>query len=172
MACIRKRRGVWILDYRDATGTRRTPSFRTRAEAEDHADRVAAFAHRGRRTPAVHSQTTVAAYATRWLGKIEGNVKARSREGYAKVVTLYIVPRLGTRRVVDLRRTEIKDFLADCRKQGVRGYRLAPDSVRLIYATVRAMLNAAVDDELVAGNVAAKLGKQLHLQRSKTERQA
>src|SRR5262245_4900839 len=92
MACIRKRRGVWVLDYRDATGTRRMPSFHTRAEAEDQADRVGAFAHRGRRTPAVDSQTTVATYAARWLAEIEGNVKARSHEGYAQAVTLYSFP--------------------------------------------------------------------------------
>ena len=56
MACIRKRRGVWVLHYRDATNTRRTPSFDTKAAAEDHADRVGAFAHRGRRTPTVDPQ--------------------------------------------------------------------------------------------------------------------
>lgn len=172
MACIRKRRGVWVLDYRDATGIRRTPSFRTRADAEDHAARAGAFARQGRRSPRVDPQITVAAYAETWLAQIAGSVKPRSHDGYAQTVALYIGPRLGTRRVVDLRRSDVRDFLTTCRTAGVRGHQLAKDSVRLIYATLRAMLNAAVDDELVAGNVAAKLGKQLHLQRTKQERQA
>src|SRR5262245_11201592 len=172
MACIRKRRGVWVLDYRDPTGTRRTPCFRTRAEAEDHADRVGAFAHRGHRTPAVDPQITVAAYATRWLAHVKATVKPRTHDGYVQAVRLYVGPALGRRVVADLRRSDVKDFLTSCREHGVRGRPLARESVRLIYATLRAMLNAALDDEVVVGNVAAKLGRVLHLQRTKNERQA
>src|SRR5262245_51818605 len=172
MACIRKRRGVWVLDYRDATGTRRTPCFRTRAEAEDHADRVGAFAHRGHGTPVVDPQITVAAYAMRWLKAVKATVKPRTHEGYAQAVRLYIVPALGKRAVADLRRSHVKDFLTTCLERGVSARPLARESVRLIYATLRAMLNAALDDEVVVGNVAAKLGLVLHLQRTKKERQA
>ena len=35
MACVRKRRGKWIADYRDAAGVRRWATCRTKGEAED-----------------------------------------------------------------------------------------------------------------------------------------
>jgi integrase len=35
MACVRKRRGKWVIDFRDQTGVRRWETFRTRREADD-----------------------------------------------------------------------------------------------------------------------------------------
>ncbi len=43
------------------------------------------------------------------------------------------------------------------------GIASTPESVRLIHATLRAMFNAAVEDELRPDNPAARLGKQLRL---------
>jgi len=40
---------------------------------------------------------------------------------------------------------------------------LAPNSVRLIYATARALLSSAVDDGVIYANPALKLGHQLRL---------
>ena len=39
----------------------------------------------------------------------------------------------------------------------------APNSVKLMYATMRAMLSAAVDDGVISTNPALKLGKSLSL---------
>jgi integrase len=172
MACIRKRRDVWVLDYRDGNGTRRTPSFRTRAEAEDHADRVGAFARCRHRVPTVDPQITIAAYATRWLGQLKPLLKRAAYEAHAVAVAHYVAPQLGRRRVVDLSRGEVINFLTGCRERGVSGRPLTPGSVRVIYSALRAMLNAAVDDELVVGNVAARLGRKFRLQPTKQERQA
>src|SRR5207248_1154065 len=47
---------------------------------------------------------------------------------------------------------------------------LAREHVRLIYAVIRAMLSAAVDDGLLLANPAAKHGKKLRLVKSKEER--
>jgi integrase len=51
------------------------------------------------------------------------------------------------------------------------GSGLAFDSVRLIHATLRAMLNAAVDDGVILANPAVGLGKTLRLVQSKETRQ-
>src|SRR5215813_13036647 len=173
MACIRKRRGVWVLDYREATGVRRYPSFATREEAENEADRLGVFRRRGRLRPSVDPRSTVADYAAHWLETIKPpTLKRRAYKAHAEAVRLYIVPRIGTIRVTELRRSDVRAFLTGCRQQGVGGRPLAPGSVRLVYSALRAMLNAAIDDELVTGNVAAKLGRKFRLQPTAHERQA
>src|SRR5262249_11304819 len=48
---------------------------------------------------------------------------------------------------------------------------LAPDSVRLIHATIRVILNAAIDDEVIRANPSDKLGRVMRLGRSKARRQ-
>src|SRR5215813_6283030 len=173
MACIRKRRGVWVLDYREATGVRRYPSFATREEAENEADRLGVFRRRGRLRPSVDPRSTVADYAAHWLETIKPpTLKRRAYKAHAEAVRLYIVPRIGTIRVTELRRSDVRAFLTGCRQQGVGGRPLAPGSVRFVYSALRAMLNAAIDDELVTGNVAAKLGRKFRLQPTAHERQA
>ena len=52
----------------------------------------------------------------------------------------------------------MKAFLAEKLGSG-----LARNSVRIIHATLRAMLNAAVDDRLILGNPADRLGRRLRL---------
>src|SRR5215467_9948567 len=75
-------------------------------------------------------------------------------------------------RLVDIRRSDCKEFLAGCQRKGVTGRPLSRGSVRIVYSALRAMLNAAVEDELVSGNVAARLGRQFRLQPTNHERQA
>jgi len=67
---------------------------------------------------------------------------------------------------------KLRAFLVDCRRAGVAGRRLATGSIYAVYATLRAMLNAAIEDGLRADNPAARLGKTLHLHPSKLARQA
>src|SRR5262249_31004652 len=74
-------------------------------------------------------------------------------------------------------RPELRAFLTQCRRRGVGsrqrpGRPLAVGSIYAIYATLRAMLNAAIEDGIRADNPAARLGKVLHLHPSKLARQA
>jgi len=115
MACIRQRRGKWVLDYRDGAGRRRWETFETKGAAED---RLAV-----------------------------------------------VLPALGTFKVRRLHRGAIKTLLAEKQAQG-----LAPDSVRLIHAALRRMLNAAVEDDVIRTNPASGLGRVLRLSRSKSAR--
>ena len=82
-----------------------------------------------------------------------------------------------------LQKSQIKAFLVEKLKAGkVRTITengitkelrepLARDSVRIIHATPRAMLNAAVDDGLILANPADKLGRALRLAKNATTRQ-
>jgi integrase len=176
----RHRTKPWYVQYRLPDGTQKSPGFATKREADAWID-----AH-GREIraakglePAVPSDSTVAVYAAHWLAAIQGGVKARTHESYASQVALYLRPRLGHRPVIELQRPELRAFLIDCRAHGVGdslrrrpGHPLKPGSVYAIYATVRAMLNAAIEDGLRRDNPAAKLGKVLHLHPTKQARRA
>ena len=167
-----KWRGGWAHDYRDAAGIRHRTTHARKADAVAEAARVGIH-RRGRLRPRIDPRSTVAEYAARWLQTIAPpTLKRRAFDAHASAVRLYIVPRLGTLRVTELRRSDVKAFLTSCQREGTSGRPLTRGSVRLVYSAIRAMLNAAIDDELVTGNVAAKLGRQLRLQPTAHERQA
>jgi len=72
----------------------------------------------------------------------------------------------GLIEVRDLGRADAKELLLDKLRSG-----LDPGTVSIIYCTLRAMLSAAVDNEVIAANPIAKLGRALGLSKSKAARQ-
>jgi len=62
-----------------------------------------------------------------------------------------------------IRRKTIKNLIADLARKP-----LSRNSIRIVLATLRVVLNGAVDDEILAGNPAQKVGK---FTKSRTERQ-
>ncbi len=78
----------------------------------------------------------------------------------------HIEPRLGATKVRDLGRADAKELLLDELRSG-----LDPGTVSIIYRTLRAMLSAAVDDEVIAVSPIAKLRRALGLSQSKAARQ-
>jgi len=157
MACIRKRRGKWIVDYRDAAGIRRWVTCRTR----DQADKVLANsidASRQPVTPTVDPDISVADYCSHWLDQIRHTLKPRTIETYHDAMRLHGFPLLGRVQVRRLQRGQIKAALTHKLAQG-----LSRGTVRILHATLRAMLNAAVDDGVIAANPADKMGRHLKL---------
>jgi integrase len=163
MACIRPRRGKWVLDYRDGSGRRRWETYRTKTAAEDRLA-VVLPASRERQHPAVSPDVTVREYAERWLTLCAG-LKPRTLESYRHKLNGHILPALGSFKVRKLHRGVIKTLLAEKQASG-----FAPDSVRLIHAALRRMLNAAVEDEVIRTNPASGLGRVLRLTRPRGTR--
>jgi len=174
MACVRKRRDKWIADYRDGAGIRRVPSFDTRRQAEDFLSRVLPQARQSMR-PAVDPNISVAAYAERWLKLVEAHLKPRTLGSYRETFRLHVLPGLGALKVRQVLKGHLRTILSEKLRSGkvkrttegevtkeVRGP-LARASVRIIHASIRAMLNAAVDDGIIAANPAEKLGRHLRL---------
>ena len=157
MACIRKRRGKWVVDYRDAAGIRRWATCKTRRLAEAVlAERL--DESRQPREPAVDPDIRLGDYGNRWLDLIAAIVKPRTLEGYRQLLRLHLIPQFGSTKVRLLHKGQIKVALAMKLNSG-----LAQNSVRLILAVLRALLNAAVDDGIILANPAEKLGRSLRL---------
>jgi integrase len=165
VACIRKRRGKWVVDYRDGAGKRRWITCETRRDAESMLDEKRRESRQGTR-PAVDPDVLTEAYARRWQNLIAATIKAATRASYANMLRLHVVPAFGAVKVRHLQRGHIKEWLAAAR---ARGY--ARDSVRLMHGTLRAMLNAAIDDGVIVANPADKLGRQLKLALAAAHRQ-
>ncbi len=162
MACIRKRRGKWVVDYRDGAGTRRWVTCETKREAETVLAKKIPEIRQSTR-PAVDPEITLSAYAGRWLGLLGGSVKPRTTVVYELNVRRHLLPAFGALKVRQLQRGHIKEFLAKLRT------RFASRTAQVIYATLRAMLTAAVDDGVILANPANRLGRQLRLDRPSGE---
>jgi hypothetical protein len=163
MACIRKRRGKWVVDYRDGAGIRRWRSFDTRRAAEDGLAKLLPQTRQWTQTP-TDGHITVEAYGVRWLSLIRATVKPRTYASYGQTLTHHIVPVLGSVQLHRLHRGMIKAFLAQkleagrVQKTECQATGLSRNSVRIIHATLRALLKAAVDDGIITINPAEKLG--------------
>ncbi len=165
MACIRKRRGKWVVDYRDAAGIRRWVTCTAKREAEAIlVDRLRESRQRTRSS--VDPSITTGNYADRWLTLISATVKPRTLESYQQTLRNHLLPAFGKICVRDLTKGRIKDFLAAKIASG-----LSRNTVRIIHATLRAMLNAAVDDGVILANPANRLGRQLRLVTAPAARQ-
>jgi integrase len=157
MACIRKRRGKYVVDYRDSAGIRRWMTCDTRRQAQNVLSDKLREA-RQPTEPVVDPDVTITVYGARWLALTGASVKTRTIEGYTDTLERYIKPVLGAMKVRRLARGQVKTFLAD-----KLGLGLSRNTVRIIHATLRAMLNAAVDDGVILANPADRLGRQFRL---------
>jgi integrase len=157
MACIRKRRGKWVVDYRDAAGVRRWVTCRTHRDAEAVLEK-ALRESRNPIIPVVDPDITIKAYSERWLGVIPVSLKPRTVKTYSDALRLHLLPLLGAVKVRQLHRGQIKALLAKKLTDG-----LSRGTVRILHATIRAMLNAALEDGVIAANPADKLGRHLKL---------
>lgn len=157
MACVRKRRGKWVADWRDQAGIRKWRTFDTRREAEDFLD-IERPKSRQWLQPSVAAKATLSEYAGHWLSLIPSTVKPRTVHGYRKLLEQHLTPTFGTVPVRQLHRGHIKTFLAAKLVAG-----LSRNTVRNIYAVLRSLLRSAVDDGLLVSNPADALGHHLRL---------
>jgi hypothetical protein len=170
MACIRKRRGKWVVDWRDGGGNRRWRAFETKREAEDFLDQERPRT-RQRVICTVEPLITVEDYGKRWLVLIQAIVKPGTYRRYEQLLNRHIVPSLGALPVRHIHKGVIKNFLTEKLSDLVKiqnpflkvahqkEKRLARNSVRNLHAILRAMLRSATDDGLIVVNPAEKLGR-------------
>jgi integrase len=163
----RGRPGRWIVDYYLAPHNRTWRTFKTKEAAKAFRLQVLKEEMQARESEADLFAMTLAEYAKRrWLRQIKSTVKPRTYESYAETVRLHLQPTLGNIRIRHLTRGRIKALLV-----GKLSVGLSRNSVRIIQAVLSAMLNSAVDDEVILANPASKLGRSLRLAAAPSLRQ-
>ena len=165
MACVKKRRGKWVCDWRDGAGVRHWKTFERKGDADAFRDKVGPQA-RQRLRPMVSATITVQDYSEHWKALIAHTVKRRTLASYTEILRLHILPCFGKLRVTELDRGRIKVLLAEKLAAG-----LAKRTVRNAHAVLRALLFAAVEDGVIAANPATRLGKVMKLAPNKAQMQ-
>jgi integrase len=99
---------------------------------------------------------TLTAFAKQWMGShVRPNLKRSTIESYEGILNFHLVPRFGRRSISAIARKDVKAYLAELVAQG----KLARNTIRNIFATLRAMLAQAVEDGLLDANPAVGLGR-------------
>jgi integrase len=155
---------LWIR-FRDVGGKWRDASTGYNVGQEELAratlDEVLARVRAAPSSASAPNQTlTVRAYAELWLSKRETETAADDRGRLYN----HILPALGHIPIAELRPRQVRAFVDELTRKRRQGNRrkdgsqvpteelLAPRTVRHIYGTLRAMMNDAVADELIASS--------------------
>jgi integrase len=154
--CTKNGKLMYRCDYVGSDGRRHFKFLPTAEVAEDFLARATLESRQPTHSD-LPSTMTLAQYAQHWRALARTHLKPRTLLSYDTTLRLHVLPAFGATRLRDLQRGRIKTFLAgklDDHK---------PNSVRIVHATLRTILNAAVDDGLIVANPADKLGRALKL---------
>jgi integrase len=151
MACIAKRRGVWVVDYRDALGRRRRETVE--GNRDDANKRLAEILKGEGRV--IETKRTLKEYAEGWLNTYaKTHLKSSTYTEYEAVLKKHLYPALGPLPFTKVSRESVKKLIADKIKAG-----LSRSTVRNIIAPLREMYNHAIDDGVASFNPAARVGR-------------
>jgi integrase len=162
---------LWIA-YKDARGVRVCKSTGLRVGREREAERVlleierlvegasegpatpmpaaptSALAHEPKRGPLPSASITVKQYAERWLAARRGRI--RSVDDEAGRLQHHVYPHLGERSLESIRPRDIRDLILKLRENK----KLAPRTIRHVFAVLSRLFRSAVVDELIVASPA------------------
>jgi integrase len=143
MASIKKRGDVWRARYRDDTGKEHAGHFPTRAKAQRWIDQETAKLVRGDWIEPSVGNVTYGEWSERYFSEAHKRATTLARD---RVVNdKHVMPILGTRRLASIGPADVCHIVDLMRTAG-----LAPATVRTNYGVLRAVLNAAVDHDVLA----------------------
>jgi integrase len=152
MACVRKYRGHWVVDWRD-------PITKKRAiEAVEEDTREAAkrrLAEILKTDEKIDSKATFKERGDWWLENCaKGAIKESTYREYEAVLKNHVYPVIGSELFAKVKRPMIRELIAAKKKEG-----LSQSTIRNIMAPVRGMFFQAMDDGDAHQNPAARIGK-------------
>jgi integrase len=151
MACVKKRRGVWVVDYRDSQGRRR---WETKEDKKAAQDRLAEIL-KGRDSNQATDTRTFEQYGNWWLENCaKGAIKASTYQEYEAVLRKHVYPVLGSMPFVEVKRPMIRELIAAKKAEGYE-----QSTIRNIMAPVRGMFFQAIEDGITEKNPASRIGK-------------
>jgi len=152
MACIRKRRGKWVIDYRDASGKRRWDTVE--GNRKDAEERLAKIFASGKRV--IDTKRAFKDHAADWLNTYaRTHVKESTLREYESVFKNHIFPVFGRIPFSKVTREMVKRLIAEKIQAG-----LSRSTVKNIIVPLREMYNHAIDDGVVSfSNPASRVGR-------------
>lgn len=150
MACVRKWRGKWVVDWRDDGGKR---YIEARADKDDAEQRLAEIIKGGKKP--VNNKQSFQEYAEWWLENCaQGNIKDSTFDEYKAVLNNHAYPAFGSRPLTKVTRMMIREFIAQKKRAD-----LSRSTIKNILAPVRAIYNQAIEDGVLQFNPASNVGK-------------
>ncbi len=151
MACIKKRRGKWVVDYRDTKGVRHWVTVDGgRQDAELELARIV-----GTNKRPINRKATFGEWADEWLmNEAKGRVKKSTYMEYKATFDNHLNPYFGNRRFSKVMRSDVLGFITKKKEEG-----LSRSTIKNLIAPLRAMYNDSVVDNGAMFNPVVKLGK-------------
>jgi integrase len=151
MACVRKWRGKWVVDWRDPNGKRFIETV--------DGDRGAAKRRLGEILKAgeksASKRLTFQDYGQWWLENCaKGSIKESTYREYESGLRNHLNPVFGSKPLAKIGRKEIKELIARKKAEG-----FSSSTIRNILAPLRGMYNEAIENEDAHFNPASNLGK-------------
>jgi len=147
------RAGWWVMiDYK---GRKRAVRCATKSAAEAKARTYEAGILRGEWETPPEARVTFADYADGWYERAEMMHKHGTRAVYGSLLKP-LKAAFGDKMLAEITRTDVREFCHAKLQEG-----LSPGSVRVMKGVLCAILNVALEDELIDRNPAAKSGKFL-----------
>ena len=152
MACVRKYRGHWVVDWRDPITKKRAIEAVEEDTREAAKRRLAEILKTGEQ---VGSKATFKEYGDWWLENCaKGSIKASTYQEYEAVLKNHVYPLIGSKPFAKVNRAMIRELIAGRKKEG-----FSQSTIRNVMAPVRGMLFQAMDDGAAHQNPAARIGK-------------
>jgi integrase len=132
----------WLACWDGTDGKEKTRAFEKKAAAEKYATSMEADALRGIR----YADPKLGAITVREYGETKFmpamlHLRPNSADTYASHLKNHVYPALGARRIGTVTRTDVQSFVTAV------SAKLAPSTTETVYAVLRAMMQAAVDDD-------------------------
>jgi integrase len=152
MACVRKYRGKWVVDWRDPLTKKRSIEAVEENTREAAKRRLAEIIRTGER---ITTKATFKEYGAWWLENCaKGTVKASTYQEYEAVLTNHVYPLLGSKPFTKINRALIRELIRAKKEEG-----FSQSTIRNMLAPVRGMFFQAIEDGTSHQNPAARIGK-------------
>ena len=143
--------GRWKARYRDLAGKSRSRTFPTKTAARRFLDVVSADMHRGDWTDPRFGRIRLSDWVVEFL-RTATEIDSNTRSTYKRDLEKYVLPRFGGIALADIKPGDIRSWMADELAAGI-----AASSVHRHFRTLRRVLNAAVDNEILGRAPTARI---------------
>ena len=151
MACVRKSRDKWVVDWRDPGGKRFIETVDGDRDAAKR--RLGEILKSGEQ--AASKRLTFQGYAESWLqNHAKVTIKRSTYLEYERALKVHLYPLFASKPLVRVGRKMVREMIATKQKAG-----LSQSTIRNILAPMRQMYNQAIDDGDAYENPASRVGK-------------